>query len=194
MAIFMKEQQLSQRPDTLQPPLGAAAASHSRSCPPAETRGHPSVHSMSIYRRGRDETAVSVFCTCRRPVKCTACMLIGVQTEQILRIHHASWGRTDSLEHNLARGLSLAEKGAVACIVLSSHGGFCSCRRSKERQPCQHTSAKHAEFISAARRGAQINKYKSQTHCSGWSSAGGVVVCYCSKTAGLAKLRPFNVD
>lgn len=137
---------------------------------------------------------MSVFCTCRRPVKCTACMLIGVQTEQILRIHHASWGRTDSLEHNLARGLSLAEKGAVACIVLSGHGGFCSGRRSKERQPCQHNSSKHAEFISAARRGAQINKYKSQTHCSGWSSAGGVVVCYCSKKVGLAKLRPFNVE
>lgn len=90
--------------------------------------------------------------------------------------------------------LSLAEKGAVACIVLSGHGGFCSGRRSKERQPCQHNSSKHAEFISAARRGAQINKYKSQTHCSGWSSAGGVVVCYCSKKAGLAKLRPFNVE
>lgn len=89
----MKEQQLSQRPDTLQPPLGPASASHSRSRPPAETRGHPSAHSVSVSRRGRDETDVSVFCTCRRPVKCTACMLIGVQTGQILRIHHASWGR-----------------------------------------------------------------------------------------------------
>lgn len=116
-------------------------------------------------------------------------MLIGVQTGQICGFITPP-GASNSLEHNLARA-SLAKR-TMACIILSCHSVFCSggggallfshSSRSKGRQPCQHTSAKHTEFISDARRGGQINKYRSQTQRSGCRGSTGVVVSVVPKS------------
>lgn len=112
-----------------------------------------------------------------------------------LRIHHASRG--DQLAGTQFWHERLWRKRTVACIVLSCHGVFCSgggggggggallcsqSSRSKGRQPCQHTSAKHTEFISDARRGGQINKYRSQTQRSGCRGLMMVVVCVGPKS------------
>lgn len=63
-------------------------------------------------------------------------------------------------------------------MVLSCHAVFCSalCDARRGRQPCQHTSAQHTEFIPDARSGGQINKYRSQTQRCDCRGSRGVVV------------------